>query len=180
MYYQGTRVHPRLGIDHQLLTPVEFLATLVPHILLRYQISSRLYGVISTRTRRRLDWIEHPPTRKPPPQYRPAPEIHPPLPAATAAQPPPDTEATRPARPEREDENVAPFVEERRRNWARLIRKTWLSDPELCPSCGQRMKVIAAISSPATCQERGRAPSGHTPDRGPGRVDPASGAGKRR
>jgi hypothetical protein len=149
VHYQGTRLHPRLGVDHQLLSPVEFLATLVPHILLRYQISSRLYGVISTRTRRRLDWIEHPPTCKPPPQYGPAPQIHPPLPPATAAGPPPKTQTARPGRPEREDECVAPFVQERRRNWARLIRQTWLADPELCPSCGERMKVLAAISSPA-------------------------------
>ena len=27
-----------------------------------------------------------------------------------------------------------------------MIHKTWLCDPELCPVCGQRMKVIAAIT----------------------------------
>ncbi len=37
----------------------------------------------------------------------------------------------------------------RRRNWARLIARTWLCDPELCSSCGQRLRVVAAISSPA-------------------------------
>ena len=35
VHYQGTRLHPRLGIDHQFLTPVEFLAMLIPHIALR-------------------------------------------------------------------------------------------------------------------------------------------------
>jgi hypothetical protein len=30
-----------------------------------------------------------------------------------------------------------------------MIHKTWLCDPELCAGCGQRMKVIAAVSSPA-------------------------------
>ena len=38
VHYQGTKVHPRLGIDHQLVTPVEFLALLVPHILPSGQI----------------------------------------------------------------------------------------------------------------------------------------------
>jgi hypothetical protein len=131
-------VHPRLGVDHQLLSPVEFLATLIPHILLRYQISSRLYGAISTRSRRRLGWIEHPPTRKPPPQYGPALEIHPPLPSSSTA-PSPQTKPLRPGHPERDDQSDAPFAEERRRNWARLIARTYLCDPELCPSCGHRM-----------------------------------------
>jgi hypothetical protein len=34
VHYQGTRLHPRLGIDHQLLPPVDFLALLVGHVLL--------------------------------------------------------------------------------------------------------------------------------------------------
>ena len=34
------------------------------------------------------------------------------------------------------------------RYWARLIQRTWLVDPFLCGSCGQPMKVLAAISSP--------------------------------
>ena len=37
----------------------------------------------------------------------------------------------------------------RRRNWARLIRKVWMDDPEECPRCGKSMVVLAAISSPA-------------------------------
>ena len=27
VHYQGTRFHPRLGIDHQILPPIEFLAS---------------------------------------------------------------------------------------------------------------------------------------------------------
>ena len=46
--YQGTRFHPRLGIDHQLLPPIEFLALLVPHVALKDEITSRLYGALST------------------------------------------------------------------------------------------------------------------------------------
>ena len=41
------------------------------------------------------------------------------------------------------------FVRLRRRSWARLIRKVWLDDPELCPRGKKPMKVLAAISSPA-------------------------------
>ena len=46
------------------------------------------------------------------------------------------------------DEEESGFVRLRRRSWARLIEKVWLEDPELCPRCGERMKVLAAISSP--------------------------------
>src|SRR2546422_4534798 len=148
VHYQGTQVHPRLGIDHQLLSPVEFLALLVPHILLRYQVTTRLYGAISTRTRRRLGWIEHPPTRKPPPEYAPAPDLQLPLLPSTTG-PSLQNEARRPGRSDREGADDSPILQQRRRSWARLIHRTWLCDPELCPTCGQRMKVIAAITSPA-------------------------------
>jgi hypothetical protein len=40
----------------------------------------------------------------------------------------------------------AGLVKVRRRSWARLIRKVWLEDPELCQRCGERMKILAAIS----------------------------------
>lgn len=144
VHYQGTKMHPRLGVDHQLLPPVDFLAALVPHILLRYQVSSRLYGAISTRSRKRLGWIERPPTRTPPPEYGPAP-LFPSPPAPTRLG-----RALAPPRPPlQSSDHDTPFLKERRRSWARLIRCTWLCDPELCPVCGERMKVIAAITSPA-------------------------------
>jgi hypothetical protein len=41
------------------------------------------------------------------------------------------------------------FTRSRRRNWARLIARTWLEDPEICSRYGTRMEVLAAISSPA-------------------------------
>ncbi len=47
------------------------------------------------------------------------------------------------------EEEESGFVRVRRRNWARLIRKVWLDDPEGCPRCGKKMAVLAAISSPA-------------------------------
>ena len=51
VHYQGNRFHPGLGRDHQLVTPVEFLAMLVPHIALRYEVRIRTYGALSTTIR---------------------------------------------------------------------------------------------------------------------------------
>ena len=50
VHYQG-RFHPGLGRDHQFVTPVEFLAMLVPHIALRYEVKIRTYGALSTTIR---------------------------------------------------------------------------------------------------------------------------------
>ena len=47
----GGKFHPGLGRDHQLVTPVEFLAMLVPHIALRYEVKIRTYGALSTTVR---------------------------------------------------------------------------------------------------------------------------------
>ena len=35
-----------------------------------------------------------------------------------------------------------------RRNWARLIRKVYETDPLVCPRCQKKMRVIAAIENP--------------------------------
>jgi Transposase zinc-binding domain/Putative transposase len=145
VHYQGTRLHPRLGIDHQLLPPVDFLALLSSHVLLRYQVTLRTYGAISTTFRKRVGWIERPPVEDPPR------ETH------TAAGPPLEESKPRgPARPPTSPlealrgphDGEAGSLAGRRRSWARLIRKTWLVDPSLCGSCGQPMKVLSAISSP--------------------------------
>jgi len=115
-------------------------------------VTTRLYGAVSTRTRPRLGWIERPPTHKPPREYGPPPDLDLQIPPSTAEPSPPSprneaTDASRPGRPGPDAGDDSPFVRNQRRSWARLIHKTWLCDPELCPVCGQRMKVIAAISS---------------------------------
>ena len=46
-------------------------------------------------------------------------------------------------------EREGEFLKVRRRSWARLIARTWLEDPSLCPTCGKEIKVLAAITSPA-------------------------------
>jgi len=40
----GGNFHPGLGTDHRLVTGIEFLALIVPHILPRNQVTSREYG----------------------------------------------------------------------------------------------------------------------------------------
>ena len=90
-------------------------------VLLRFQVTSRGYGAASTRIRKAFGWI-----RKDQEQQEQGP------PAVGVIE-----------------EEESGFVKVRRRNWARLIRKVWMADPEECPRCGRRMEVIAAISSPA-------------------------------
>jgi hypothetical protein len=150
VHYQGTRFHPRLGTDHQLLPALDFLALLVPHIALRYEIRSRSYGAASTTFRRKAGWIQDPPVRRPPPRAKAISSVGPAGEGENDPMPPPSPSDTTPAmsRPP-PDEPENPFARQRRRHWARLIARTWLEDPELCPRCGTRMEVLAAISSPA-------------------------------
>ncbi len=119
VHYQG-RFHPTLGRDHQLVTGVEFLAMLVPHITLRYECRIHLYGAISTTFRKRWGWID------------------------TGA--PTTSEEQKKKEDEQEDES--PWQKARRKNWAHFIRKVWMQDPEECPKCSARLKVVAATTSP--------------------------------
>ena len=149
VHYQGTKLHPRLGIDHQLCSPVEFLALLIPHVLLKYQITLRCYGAVSTTFRRKLGWIEHPPVDKSPPTCLPAAEILP----LESPQPKPSLPLDRPSGPPSPrlasaDDQDSDSTGKRKRDWAKLISKVWHEDPSLCKSCGQPMKIIAAITSP--------------------------------
>jgi len=143
VHYQGTKVHPRLGIDHQLLPPVDFLALLASHVLLRYQVTIRTYGAISTTFRHRLGWVANPPVNEPPREALTEPQatMEPALGACPTPAPP---EAGRKASSDEESD----FAAKRRSQWARLISKTYLADPELCPACGEPMKIIAALVSP--------------------------------
>ncbi len=120
--YRGN-FHPGLGTDHRLVTGIEFLALLVPHIILRFECAIRYYGAISTTIRRQFGWIK---------------------PAEHNSQMPTKI-------PVLEGEE-SEFVKVRKRNWRYLIAKVWLEDPALCPRCKKPMRVIAAISSPAQDQ----------------------------
>jgi ribosomal protein S27E len=131
--YRGN-YHPAFGTDHRVVSGIEFLALMVPHVLLRYQVSIRGYGAASTRIRKKLGWIKGGPGDKGGPGEGDRREGDPPAPAPAVTV---------------MEEEESGFVRLRRRSWARLIQKVWMEDPELCPRCGERMKVLAAISSPA-------------------------------
>jgi hypothetical protein len=157
VHYQGTKFHPRLGIDHQLLTPVEFLAMLVPHILLRYQIAARCYGAASPTLRRKLGWLERPPVDEPPAGIVPIAEFlptnveraEPPAPLTGGPRlPRPSPSPARAEGAEVPDSGDSDFLPRRRRAWAKLIARTWKEDPGTCNSCGRPMKIVAALSSP--------------------------------
>jgi len=143
VHYQGTKMHPRLGIDHQLLPPVDFLALLASHVLLRYQVTIRTYGAISTTFRHRLGWVANPPVHQPPREAL----TEPPAtmePSLGACPTPAAGEADRKASSDEDSD----FAAKRRSHWARLIARTYLVDPERCPGCGEPMKIIAALVSP--------------------------------
>jgi hypothetical protein len=112
------RARPSLGTDHRLTSGLEFLALLVPHIALRYECRLRTYGAISTTIRQELGWIKK------------------------------DEEPEAPEEIVAAEEDESGFVKLRKKSWARLIAKVYLEDPELCPSCGKKMKVLWAITSP--------------------------------
>ena len=50
--------------------------------------------------------------------------------------------------PELDSEENSPaeyFSQQRRRSWARLLRKIYEVDPLKCPKCGSRLQIIAVI-----------------------------------
>ena len=101
VHYQG-KFHPRLRTDHQLVTPVEFLAMLVPHVALKYEVTLRSYGAISTTFRKRAGWLQHPPTDDPPRLAIASP------PGASEPEPPPPPPPSTPPSPPAQDPPPAP------------------------------------------------------------------------
>ena len=62
---------------------------------------------------------------------------------ARAQDPPPESRRESEAENENDD-----FRKERRRNWARLIKKVYGSDPLVCPKCSAPMRIISFIEDP--------------------------------
>lgn len=143
VHYQGTKLHPRLGRDHQLLPPLDFLGLLVAHVLLRYEVTIRCYGALSTTFRKRVGWVESPPVDAPPI------DALAPIPAAPRV-PGAEGKDILPSRsnPSAPSDDESDFTKKRRRDWAKLIAKVYFDDPSLCASCGEPMKIVAAITSP--------------------------------
>ena len=122
------------------------------HSALRYEVTIRSYGALSTTFRKKAGWIEKPPVQQAPPHAKTLPTFQPrelddPSLSIDPPSPPAPTTTAPTVLPPRDEEGE--FASNRRRNWARLIARTWLVDPEICSSCGERMRVVAAISSPA-------------------------------
>lgn len=126
--YEG-KFHPSLNRDHQVVTGLEFLAMLVPHIALRYESKARCYGAISTTLRRKFGWT---------PDEAASPDLQ------TEVEGGSNAASCRAC----QDDKDSAYTIARRRSWARLIRKVWLDDPEECLRCGERMKLVAVVSSP--------------------------------
>jgi len=112
--------------------------------MLRYEVTIRSYGALSTTFRRKVGWIQNPPLHKPPPELIP-------LPAPAAILLPP-TEPTPPSQRPQEQEEDSAFLRKRRRNWARLFARMWLSDPNCVPG----VENVCASSPPSPAQPRTR------------------------
>jgi len=119
---------------------------LVPHVVLKYEVTIRSYGALSTTFRRRAGWLQHPPVdapprlaiASPPDATEPNPESCPaPLDAALPSA------LTSASCPEHDEDSE--FIRKRKRGWAKLIAKTFKDDPGVCRNCGKRMKIISVI-----------------------------------
>ena len=126
------------------------MALLLLHVLLRYEVTLRTYGALSTPFGKKVVWIEDPPVKEPPPES--ITQLGSPARAEAAAEVstslPGDPKVHTGAATAAEEEEPDEFLRKRRRNWARLIAKVWLEDPSLCRSCGKPLPIVAAITSP--------------------------------
>ena len=150
--YRG-KYHPGLKTDHRLVSAVDFLALLVPHIALRYECRIHSYGAISSTWRRRgvLRGAGDAGGESDAARGQAAPgaqgEGGEEQVVGEAEQAEQRAAGRREVVALEADEQSA-FVRLRRRSWGRLIAKVWLDDPSLCRCCGKPMKILAAFSSP--------------------------------
>ena len=145
VHYRG-KFNPNLQRDYQLVPGVEFLAMLVPHINLKYEIVIRYYGAISATIRKKWGWIKAAAIPTPPiVSFSEAAEK---ISDQVSGQPAPSLSFGSVEMNNRQ-EVESEFIKVRKRNWAHFIAKVYLEDPETCPRCGEKMIPVAAISSPA-------------------------------
>ena len=111
---------PRTGAAMLRLDPLELIHRLTLQIPDPKQHLVRYYGAYANRARRK---------------FRPADDG---TEGRGTAGPQPDTGAN----PESE------FTRERRKSWARLLRKLLEVDPLLCPDCRVEMKIVSVITHP--------------------------------
>ena len=118
--YTGRRPHSVTGERSVTADPLEMLARLCQHIPPPRLHLTRMYGAYSNRNRASR-------ARR-----------------AARATPAPGTEGPPPLEPE----SLTAFQRERRKAWARLIKKVFEADPLACPNCSAEMKVVAFILDP--------------------------------
>jgi len=116
--YRGSRPHPHTGEDTIVLDPLEMLARLCQHIPPPGLHMTRLYGAYSSRTR-----------------------------AARARRLASSQGRSAPAG-ESTPETLTASQLERRRAWARLIKKVFEASPWTCPKCSAEMRIVAFILDP--------------------------------
>lgn len=131
--YRG-RYNPALRRDYQHLSAPEFLALLLGHLQPKHQCAIHYFGALSTTIRRAFGCFEKTALPEEPTTAEPSK-------AKDARAELSEGEAT--------DSSTSTFLRPSGKTWARLIRKTWGEDPELCPRCGARMRLCSVISSPA-------------------------------
>jgi len=119
-YLLRTAPHPATGATQLELDPLELIHRLAQQIPDPRQHLVRYYGAYANRARQR---------------YRPAAEK-------------PDGGGAGGRGPDADADAEAGFANERRRSWARLLRKILEVDPLLCPRCQVEMKIVSVISDP--------------------------------
>jgi hypothetical protein len=119
-YLLRTAPDPQTGATQLALDPLELIHRLAQQIPDPRQHLVRYYGSYANRARH---------------LYRPAAE---------------ELDGGGPGGPELDPdaEPESEFANERRRNWARLLRKILEVDPLLCPRCQVEMKIVSVITDP--------------------------------
>jgi len=111
---------PATGATQPALDPLELIHRVAQQIPDPRQHLVRYYGAYANRARQR---------------YRPAAEK-------------PDGGGAGGRGPDADADAESGFANERRRSWARLLRKILEVDPLLCPRCQVEMKIVSVITDP--------------------------------
>jgi hypothetical protein len=112
---------PKTGLAGRLFDPIDWVHAVTTQIPDPRQHMVRYQGAYANRVRR---------------LYRPG---------RGEAPGEPAPQASGRADPE---EDVPAWVKQRRRSWARLLRRIYEVDPLVCPRCGEELKVVAVITDP--------------------------------
>ena len=116
---------PKTGQDSRLFDPLDFVHAVTTQIPDPRQHMVRYQGAYANRVRR---------------LYRPE---------VGESEEPEDRSSAAPARAsDGEVEDLPEWSAQRRRSWARLLRRIYEVDPLVCPRCGDALKIVAVITDP--------------------------------